>query len=360
MLKPGRIPPSWKHHFDRVLALVQRYPGVIAAFGFVSGIVSFFTVERHEAFARGIALIMIASWLWLVVENSVRQLVARRFGLNVPIPLLRYFTQMIHQEGLFFVLPFLYTSTTWLSGQAVFTGLAGACAVVALVDPLYNHWLSPRRWVFLAFHAFTLFTVLLTALPLVLRLPTGLSYELALGAAVLMSYPSVADLMTGLSRRRGYAMAAALLALGAVGWFVRHWVPPSTMWLAEEAITTRFDTQAMAPGEDRRVLTLDDLGADGLYAYTAISAPLGLRERVYHVWLHDGREQLRLPLDIQVGRKQGYRAWSHKQNFGADPAGRWEVRVMTEEGQMIGQMRFRVQAERGRPFVPVPPAPPPS
>src|SRR5690606_41946808 len=68
---------------------------------------------------------------------------------------LRYGTQMIHQEGLFFVLPFLYTATTWNSGQALFTGLVGAAALIALVDPLYFRWLSTRRWVFLTYHTFT-------------------------------------------------------------------------------------------------------------------------------------------------------------------------------------------------------------
>lgn len=33
---------------------------------------------------------------------------------------------MIHQETLFFVLPFFFITTTWNSGQLVFTGLLGA------------------------------------------------------------------------------------------------------------------------------------------------------------------------------------------------------------------------------------------
>ncbi|MCF3971835.1 DUF2914 domain-containing protein, partial [Pseudomonas aeruginosa] len=42
------------------------------------------------------------------------------------------------------------------------------------------------------------------------------------------------------------------------------------------------------------------------------------------------------------GREAGYRAWTHKRNFPAQPAGRWRVRVVTEAGQMIGMLRFRV------------------
>jgi hypothetical protein len=47
-------------------------------------------------------------------------------------------------------------------------------------------------------------------------------------------------------------------------------------------------------------------------------------------------------LDISGGRKEGYRAWSHKTNFPANAAGKWVVKVVTESGQLIGQRRFEV------------------
>ena len=80
----------------------------------------------------------------------------------------------------------------------------------------------------------------------------------------------------------------------------------------------------------------------GLYAYTAINAPRGLDERIYHVWQFNGQEVDRIALDIHGGRKEGYRAWTHKQNFPPDAAGRWQVQVLTEDGQVIGVLRFKV------------------
>ena len=56
----------------------------------------------------------------------------------------------------------------------------------------------------------------------------------------------------------------------------------------------------------------------------------------------DKRRVDRIALDISGGREAGYRAWTHKRNFPAQPAGRWRVRVVTEAGQMIGMLRFRV------------------
>ncbi|MDF2796791.1 MAG: hypothetical protein K0S85_4544, partial [Pseudomonas orientalis] len=32
----------------------------------------------------------------------------------------------------------------------------------------------------------------------------------------------------------------------------------------------------------------------------------------------------------------------HKQNFPPDAVGRWQVRVLTEDGQVIGVLRFNV------------------
>lgn len=42
------------------------------------------------------------------------------------------------------------------------------------------------------------------------------------------------------------------------------------------------------------------------------------------------------------GRKQGYRAWTHKVNFPKNSQGKWQVKVVTESGQLIGLTKFVV------------------
>lgn len=124
-----------------------------------------------------------------------------------------------------------------------------------------------------------------------------------------------------------------------------HVGAPATLWLTEVAIATSMDSRSMEAGESLRAVTPAQMRDRGIYAYTAINAPLGLEEHIYHVWLHDGQEMDRIALDIRGGRKEGYRAWTHKQNFPADPRGRWQVKVMTDTGQMIGTLRFRVEGD---------------
>ncbi|PYY86272.1 DUF2914 domain-containing protein [Pseudomonas sp. TKO26] len=332
--------PNLTLYIQRVLELIKRYPGVIALGGFISGVSSFILVDRQQSLASWIAVILLVSWVWLMLENSLTQLFTKVFKREIPQPLLRYATQMIHQESLFFVLPFFFITTSWNSGQLVFTGLLGAAALISITDPLYYKWLAPRRWLFLALHTLTLFAALLTALPLILHLTTAQSFKLALGIAMLLSFPSLASILPIRSLRSALTVLGITLAIGSTGWLLRSWVPPATLWLTEDAISTQL--QDRTPGDSLEQVSSRQVRSDGLYAYTAINAPRGLDERIYHVWQFNGSEVDRIALDIRGGRKEGYRAWSHKQNFPANPAGNWQVRVITEDGQVIGVLRFEI------------------
>ncbi|MFW9268341.1 DUF2914 domain-containing protein [Pseudomonas sp. D2-30] len=332
--------PNLTHLIQRIIELMKRYPGVIALGGFISGVGSFMLVDRQQGLATWIAIMMLVSWLWLMLENSLTRLFTRIFKREIPQPLLRYATQMIHQESLFFVLPFFFITTTWNSSQLIFTGLLAAAALVSITDPLYYKWLAPRRWAFLALHTLTLFAALLTALPVILHLTTDQSFKLALGIAMLLSFPSLASIFPIRTVRNALAILCITLGIGAAGWVLRSWVPPATLWMTEVAISTQVEDRT--PGASLKEVSAAQIRSNGLYAYTAINAPRGLDERIYHVWQFNGKEVDRIALDIHGGRKEGYRAWTHKQNFPGDPTGKWQVRVLTENGQMIGVLRFKV------------------
>lgn len=332
--------PSIPQLIQRVIELLKRYPGVIALGGFLSGIGSFILVDRQAGLASWIAVVMLVSWVWLMLENTFTRLFSRTFHREIPQPVLRYATQMIHQESLFFVLPFFSITTTWNSGQLLFTGLLGAAALISIIDPLYYRWLAPRRWLFMALHTLTLFAALLTALPIILHLTTSESFKLALIAAMVLSFPSLATSFPITDWRRGVGLVVLTLAIGGCGWLLRSWVPPATLWMTEVAVSTEL--QNRTPGKSLDEVTASRIRAAGLYAYTAINAPRGLNERIYHVWQFNGKEVDRIALDIKGGRKEGYRAWTHKQNFPPDPVGRWQVRVLTEDSQVIGVLRFKV------------------
>ncbi len=328
----------------RIEALVERlrpwrwlWPPV--AFG--AGLGSFFLVERQQWLGALLALGMLAAWLLLLFESLLSRLLARRGYPTLPHAATLFIAQMIHQETLFFSLPFLLATTVWSSGQALFTLLLIGLAVFSIVDPLYYRVADRYRWLYLAFHAQCVFLVVLVTLPIMLQLTTGQSLKLALGAMLIFSLPSLLHLTAQQRGRRWLMMLALLPLLAGLAWTGRIWVPPANLWLSSAALSPAFDVEARSPRGELR-LTPDALAGDGLYAYTAIRAPRGLKEEIFHVWRHDGEEIDRITLNIEGGREAGYRAWSHKQNFPGDPVGRWRIDVMTDSGQRIGVLRFRV------------------
>lgn len=325
----------------RIVALTERFPWAMPLFGFCSGLASFFLVERKEEFAQLIAILMLASWGWLLLEKFLRRFVSSWFGVQLPSALMNYFAQLVHQESLFFIIPFFFITTAWNTGQMLFTGLLLLAALVSIVDPVYYRWLAPRRWLYFSFHGLAMFAVLLTALPLIFQLPTARAYLWSLGIALVLTLPSVANEMRWRWWQRGLAVLALAALVGASAYLLRPWVPPATLWLTQVAITDHIDSETRSPERLLNIISPQQLH-QGLYAYTAIHAPRGLNERIYHEWQLNGRVIDRVALEISGGRAAGYRAWSHKQNFPADSLGRWQIRVVTEADQVIGILRFRV------------------
>lgn len=324
------------------IKLAARYPGLLALIGFVSGVASFFLVEREqERFAQLVALLMMAGWLLLMLENLLKRGISHWFGVELPDTAVKFATQMVHQESLFFVIPFFFITTAWNSGQMAFTGLLMVAACISIGDPIYHRWLAPKRWLYFLFNGFTLFAVLLTVLPILLHLPTSTSYSWSLAIAVVLSFLNIVrDFSFGWWRR--WALAAGLLmATALLGVVARPWVPPATLWLTKVAVTTDIDDATKAPTDQLKVISVAQL-QQGLYAYTAIHAPRGLHERIYHVWRLNGNLVDKIALDINGGRQEGYRAWSHKLKFPPYPAGNWRIEVMTQAQQVVGILRFKV------------------
>lgn len=59
------------------------------------------------------------------------------------------------------------------------------------------------------------------------------------------------------------------------------------------------------PGESLEEIAASRIRSNGLYAYTAINAPRGLDERIYHVWQKDGQEaSIALPWTSTAGARK--------------------------------------------------------
>lgn len=324
-----------------VFAFAQRYPFAIALFGFGSGVFSFVMVERKQEFAQIIAIMMLVSWIWLASEVMLKRGIFHWFGFRLPPSLVSFATQMVHQESLFFVIPFFFITTAWNTGQMVFTAFLIAAAFISIVDPIYYRWLAPRRWLYFIYHGITIFAVLLTALPIIFHLPTPKAYLYSLLIAVALTLPNVARSLQLVWWKRIVAVVVLAAAAGAMGLLMRPWIPPATLWLTEVAITDEMNTEERVPVRVFKTISAAQLH-QGIYAYTAIHAPRGLNERIFHVWTHNGKVIDKVALHISGVREAGYRSWSRKENFPESPEGHWKIQVMTEANQVIGVLRFQV------------------
>lgn len=333
---PPTLLPRWQQWW-------ARWRHLVGLLSFLAGLASFLIFERQEKAAQALVILLPLSWLAVGLEPWLLKFSRHgRLGSMSPL-LLAWLIQGLHQESFFFTLPFFLASTTWLSAQFFFMVLLGVAALATVIDPFYFGQVVQRRWLLWAFHAAAGFITVLAAAPMLWHLTTAQSLMLAAVCLGALSIPAWAAAMVSLGRLRWpLALALGVLLAGGV-LALRNAIPPATLRVSQSQVSFQIDVSTRMPGSALKVIEMEALHREGLYAWTAIRAPRGLRERIEHHWLHNGHVVDRIPLEIAGGREQGYRAWTHKKVFPLDARGDWEVRVISEGGQLIGITRFAVQ-----------------
>lgn len=312
-----------------------------AAGSFALGLSSYFLVERQPWLAGILTGVLVATWLALLTENIWR----RRFqgtamdGLSQGM--LKLLLQAVHQEAFFFSLPFVLLQ--WAGGAEyfLFTALVVAGALVSIIDPLYYRLASHRAWYF-GFHAWALFVALLVLLPLIFHWPTNTALTGAGWLTALVALPSFWRL--GGPRRwfRWLGLVALSLLIALSPRWLSPQVPPLTLSLKDKAAALTLDRENRTPLARGRTFASDEVEQGGLFAFTAIKAPLGLGQPVYHYWFRNGQRVDRIELALNGGRESGYRTWSHKAHMPEPAQGDWRVEVRTESQQIIGVLRFTI------------------
>jgi Family of unknown function (DUF5924)/Protein of unknown function (DUF2914) len=307
------------------------------------GVLTLFVFRRGLPHIGWIVGYLLLLWLLFAVLLEVRQPLTesgRRSGRLV-VTAVDYTLQTLYHGLLLFVLPAYYASVTLTSRNVVFLVLIVAMAILATFDPWYRAVVHPRPWLGYVFFAVSIFAALNVALPLIGLPPIGALLVSAFAASIAVT--PVVRRASARSWRGALGATAALglvaMTLAAVG---RSWIPPAPLFMARAVMTWDvLDHTAVEPLPS--TVSAADVKQYGLVAYTPIYAPTGLRQSVSHVWMHEGQLVQRVPLSpVQGGRREGYRTYSRKTSFPADPAGRWTVDVVTASGQLIGRLRFRV------------------
>ncbi|HEX4873252.1 MAG TPA: DUF5924 family protein [Nevskiaceae bacterium] len=329
----------------RLAAVQADWPWLLPLLSFLAGWASFFLAHRGETMARVVALLALLGWPWLLLEPQLGGWLQRISRGRLQPWTLRLVTQLLQQEILFFTLPFLLAACAGAPGPIAFVALVIAAALFATVDPLYHRRIERWPGLALALQGFCTFLAVLVVVPVALKWPL----ERALPAALLLT--SLA-LLLGLPRllrdTRGWRArilgAGLLVAVLAAVWPLRSQLPPAGLRVSEARLSTSLD--GLEPGPDQRRPGAAALREQGLVAWVAVQAPQGLAQGLVFEWWHRGERLDRIPAEIhgqpEGAGLRGWRTYTRKRNWPADPSGPWRVDVRTPHGLLVSRLRFTV------------------
>lgn len=321
----------------RAVAWLRRWGISLASF--VGGLLSLFVFRRELPHARWIIGYLLLLWLLVALSVQVRERFQAKRAGRLALGAADYTIQSLYHAILLFLLPAYWASTTLDSRNLAFLLLLVALVLLATFDPWYRAVAERTTVITDVFFFVAAFAALNVALPLVGAPPFW--------ALLLSAWISVVGLAPALRRSRGWpwrralgATALAGLAVAGLAFAARAWIPPAPLFLARAVLA-----RAVSAGEPVEPLGAA-IGANdvrGLVAFTAVYAPAGLRQAIAHVWRREDRIESVVRLSpIHGGRREGFRTYSRKTIVPPDPSGRWSVDVVTDSGQLIGRLRFRV------------------
>ena len=308
----------------------------------LTGAASALLMDRGPKRGTVVAAAAVGMWLVLLVQRWVANMNAPGRTLARMIWLARrsslMATQSLVQLTLFFSLPF-YARAADLHEPAhvVFLSVLGVLGAVALWDPL-SAWLiaHPELGSFLP--ATSSFVALAAVLP-GLHLSTQQSLWVASGIA---GSGAAVVLLSGTrpgARARTLPLAGLLilalptaLALGAL-----RFVPAAPLRLMNielgAGIADHWVGNPLANGSAVPAR---------LVCATAIWSPIGVRDRLFHVWTRDGKPRVKVELSFQGGRGLGFRTFS-RITPGHNGAGRYRCSVETASGQTLGSKTLQLK-----------------
>lgn len=339
---PGAV---WRRRdrLGRALRWILRRRHVLMPLAsFMAGCASYFLVERSAAMAQGIAVMVLAGWLWILAEPLLARLLQRVSRGRVSPRLLPLVTQSLHQETLFFALPFIAAATVWTSAQPLFLALVALAALATALDRIYIDRICAHPGRLMLFQAFCAFVAALVVVPLALHRDTTSALDTAAALMLLGLLPGALRWLRDVPARVWPRGALACLLLLAAGWGLRAHVPAVGLEARDMRATSTLDA-ALEPGPALTRIDVSELRQQGLTAFAAIRAPLGLHQQLIFEWRHDGRVVERIGTDIAGGREAGYRTFTRKQNFPAHPEGRWEIMLRTADGQLLARTELQVE-----------------
>jgi len=255
-----------------------------------------------------------------------------------------YFTRVLYQQTLFFLLPFYAYSTVIESPNVLFLALLGGLAVLSCIDLLFDRWLRTRPVFALMFFAIVAFAAINLLLPLLVGLPPPFSAPAAALLAVGGATPlALRTARTGLRSSARLRLVVAAVVVLAVPVGLPSLIPP---------VPLRLERATFASGIERSTLETADTLPDhvsaaeaggSLFVVVEVFAPSALPANVQLEWWRD-RELLRVSREVGItAHAASFRVWDawHPASGSVSP-GRYRVVLRTGGRRVFGVAKLTV------------------
>ncbi len=242
----------------------------------------------------------------------------------------------LYQNVLFYLVPVWANSATWPSSNMLFPILLGGMALFSCFEYPYRTHILDRPVVLGVFSAVTLFAALVPIFTALLEIPLRWALvSSALAAGVAVASASIPRMRIGLRRAIPAFLGVVGLSLGALV-SAGPYLPPVPIVCTESSAGTGVLRRELQ-GEGKNF----PAGTERVYAWFSVASPARWRQPVQFHWFRDGRPSGD-PLDHEVtgGREAGFRTWTWRSR---PPSGDWRVDLVTDSGQLVGRVRFRVE-----------------
>jgi hypothetical protein len=340
---PGPARPASLFRFFVLIAdFLERNEKVLwwihSAYALLLGMVVMWLGARNFHFLRvvifDIAFIWISSLFLPAIAGSTR--LSPKWQARVRL-IVNYFNKNFYQQLLFFVLPIYFSSATFGSGNMLFVLLLALSAVLSTMDVVYDRYLSVRWPLTALFFAFNLFACINVMLPVLWSVSNYWALWIS-GALALAGFATILyrwSGWTGPSQRVTVVVAA--FALAVLIFFLRQFIPPAPLSIGH----AEFGNGIRGLSISGPVEILPSPGSGKIFALTSIKAPLGLLEKVRHIWYLDGKLLYASPYyEVTGGRNDGYRIWTNITWKESMKGQELTLDIETRGGQLIGRTRL--------------------
>lgn len=306
---------------------------VHSAWALVSGIAVLVLARNRYGFLRWVVLFIALTWVsTLLFSRAIGEASrAMRFAHGV----VSYLTRVMYQETLFFLIPFYFYSSTFLSWNFIYVLTLSAFAVLSCFDVLFDRLLREHRWFAIGFFAFVSFSALQFFLPLVLRTHIDVAELLAASIAFI-----AAIALAG--RWRDIRVAAAFVAVLIAVQVFRPLLPPVPLRMTSLRFSGALDRRTLATSAQfDHEIPVTELRRGRIYAVATFFSPERVPAQLQIRFLQHGKILRASRILELTARPDGFRIWD---SVRVAPDDHDPIRVELWTGrQLLGKRTVRVE-----------------